>query len=58
MLNDTQIRAARPNGRLYRLYDQRGLYLEINPSGAKYWSLKYRFAKEKRLAIGVCVPNL
>lgn len=34
--------------------DQKGLYLEIAPSGSKYWRLKYRFlGKEKRLALGV-----
>jgi integrase len=30
------------------------MYLEISPSGGKYWRLKYRFnAREKRLALGV-----
>ncbi len=30
------------------------MYLEISPSGGKYWRLKYRFlGKEKRLALGV-----
>ena len=37
-----------------RLYDERGLYLEISPSGGKWWRLKYRFVgKEKRLSLGV-----
>ncbi len=30
-----------------------GLYLEVQPTGAKHWRWKYRFAgKEKRLALG------
>ena len=37
-----------------RLADGHGMYLEVMPSGAKYWRLKYRFgAKENRLALGV-----
>ncbi len=31
-----------------------GLYLEISPSGGKWWRFKYRFAgKEKRISLGV-----
>jgi hypothetical protein len=26
------------------LYDERGFYLEITPSGGRWWRLKYRFA--------------
>lgn len=34
--------------------DSGGLYLEVDPSGGKYWRLKYRFAgKEKRISLGV-----
>jgi integrase len=37
-----------------RLFDGRGLYLEIAPSGGKWWRLKYRIGgKEKRLSLGV-----
>ena len=36
-----------------RLTDAGGLYLEVQPNGAKLWRWKYRFAgKEKRLALG------
>ena len=38
----------------YRLYDADGLYLEVAPSGGKWWRLKYRFGgKEKRISLGV-----
>jgi len=30
------------------------MYLEVTPTGRKYWRLKYRFGpKEKRLALGI-----
>ncbi|MGF6730660.1 hypothetical protein OKW50_002741 [Paraburkholderia youngii] len=36
------------------MYDSMGLILEVHPTGAKYWRLKYRFGgKEKRLSLGV-----
>lgn len=35
-------------------FDGGGLYLEVQPTGAKYWRLKYRFGGlEKRLSFGV-----
>jgi integrase len=53
-LTDTAIRTAKPSGKPYRLFDSGGLYLEVAPSGGKWWRLKYRYAgKEKRLSLGV-----
>jgi hypothetical protein len=53
-LTDKEVRSAQPSEKAYRLYDARGLYLEVHPSGGKWWRLKYRFAgKEKRLSLGV-----
>lgn len=53
-LTDIQLRKAQPSGKAYRLFDEKGLYLEVSPTGGKWWRLKYRFGgKEKRLAIGV-----
>jgi integrase len=53
-LTDTLIRKAKPAGKPVRLYDDRGLYLEVAPAGGKWWRLKYRFGgKEKRLSLGV-----
>jgi integrase len=54
VLTDTAIRKARSQSKPVRMFDGAGLYLEIAPTGGKYWRLKYRVAgKEKRLAIGV-----
>lgn len=45
---------AKPTAKAYKLADGGGLYLEVMPTGAKYWRCKYRFmGKEKRLAFGV-----
>lgn len=53
-LTDTLIRSAKPTEKAQRMFDGSGLYLEISPSGGKWWRLKYRFAgKEKRLSLGV-----
>lgn len=52
-LNDMKIRAFSAVETTYRKADEKGLYLEIAPSGSKLWRFKYRFAgKEKRLALG------
>ncbi len=54
MLTDTAIKSAKPSQKAQRLFDGAGLYLEIAPSGGKWWRLKYRFGgKEKRLSLGV-----
>ncbi|EGH03598.1 phage integrase family protein [Pseudomonas amygdali pv. aesculi str. 0893_23] len=42
MLTDAHCRSAKPREKLYRLNDQRGLYLEVKPTGVKAW--RYRFA--------------
>jgi Arm domain-containing DNA-binding protein len=53
-LTDAAIRTAKPRERAFRLFDGGGLYLEIAPSGGRWWRLKYRFdGKEKRLSLGV-----
>ena len=54
MLSDIAVRAAKAAAKPYRLADEKGLYLEVAPTGGKWWRLKYRFAgKEKRLSLGV-----
>ena len=61
-LSDLAIRGAKPGvtpkgqvtNKAYKLSDAQGLYLEVAPSGGKWWRLKYRFeGKEKRLSLGV-----
>jgi integrase len=53
-LTDTAVRTAKPQAKTVKLFDGGGLYLELAPSGGKWWRWKYRFAgKEKRLSLGV-----
>jgi len=48
-LTNTQIKNAKPGSGPPRLYDEKGLYLEISSNGGKWWRFKYRFnGKEKR----------
>lgn len=53
-LTDAQIRKAKASAdKAARLFDGFGLYLEVAPSGGKWWRLKYRhLGKEKRLSLG------
>jgi hypothetical protein len=51
---DVKFRNAKSLETPYKLGDTLGLYLLVNPSGAKYWRLKYRLdGKEKLLAVAV-----
>jgi integrase len=53
-LTDTRIRNEKPESKSKRVFDERGLYLEISPAGGKWWRLKYRIGgKEKRISLGV-----
>ena len=48
-----QIENASPKNKPYKLTDSGGLCLLINPSGAKLWRWRYRYAgKEKMMAFG------
>lgn len=53
LLNDPKVRNAKPEAKSRKLFDGEGLYLEISPTGGKWWRLKYRFnGKEKRISLG------
>lgn len=53
-LTNTAIRNAKAGKKALKLFDERGLYLEVSPAGGKWWRLKYRFGgKEKRLSLGI-----
>jgi integrase len=61
-LNNVRIESAKPSGKPYKLADEKGLYLLVQPTGHKWWRLKYRFGSrkdgrpgkaEKVLALGV-----
>lgn len=53
-LTARQVDTSKAKDKPYKLSDGGGLYLLVNPNGARYWRLKYRVAgKEKSLALGV-----
>jgi hypothetical protein len=52
-LSDTAVRAAKPQEKPFKLADGGGLFLLVNPKGAKWWRIKYRFdGREKLLSFG------
>ena len=52
-LTNTAIRNAKPGEKTRKMFDGRGLYLEISPRGGRWWRLKYRFdGKDKRISLG------
>jgi integrase len=52
-LTDVQIRAAKPREKPYKLFDERGLFLLVKPSGARLWRFKYVHAgREKLISLG------
>jgi integrase len=52
-LSETKIRSARPRERAYKLYDERGLFLLVTPTGGRLWRLRYRIGNlEKLISLG------
>lgn len=53
-LTDMEVKKAKATDKPVKLADGGGLFLLVQPNGAKYWRLAYRFAgKQKTLALGV-----
>lgn len=53
-LSNIQCKSAEIRERAYKLSDGNGLYLEVMPSGKKYWRWQYRFGgKRPRISFGV-----
>lgn len=52
-VKEVRVRTAKPKDKPYKIADEKGLYLLVNPNGSKLWKLKYRFAGiEKKLSLG------
>lgn len=52
-LTDTRIRTAKRARKPYKLSDSAGLHVEVRPSGARLWRLRYRIAgRENTFALG------
>lgn len=53
-LTDTAVRNAKPGEKPAKLFDERGLFLIVTPTGGKWWRFRYKFDnKEKLLSLGV-----
>ena len=53
-LSAIEVKGAKPKNKPYKLSDGGGLFILVQPNGAKYWRMDYSFAgKRKTLAIGV-----
>jgi integrase len=45
---------AKPRDKIYKLFDEKSMYLLVHPNGSRYWRMNYRFAgKARTLALGV-----
>lgn len=53
MLIDTKCRNAKPRDKAYKLTDKNGLFLEVRPTGGKYWRYRFRIdGQEKKFTLG------
>jgi len=53
-LTEVAIRAARPQSKPYKVYDEKGLFLLVKPNGSRLWRFKYAHAGvEKLISLGV-----
>ncbi len=53
MLTELQVKNAKPRERSYMVRDDKRLYLRVDPSGRKYWILRYwENNKEHKLSLG------
>jgi len=59
MLTDLELRALRPTGRIYKVADQRGLYVAVTLAGAVSFRFDYRLnGRRETLVIGRYDPGL
>jgi integrase len=53
-LTEVEVRKTKPTDKPQKISDGGGMYLQIQPDGAKYWRMAYRFdGKQKTLSLGV-----
>lgn len=53
MLTETAIKGIKPADKPKKYFDERGLYLLVQPNGSRWWRLKYQHdRKEKTISLG------
>lgn len=53
LLTETAVKAVKPAEKARKIYDERGLFLFVPPTGARLWRMKYKVGgREKLLALG------
>jgi integrase len=53
-LTETAIKNAKPGPKSIKMFDGRGLYLLLSPSGSRCWRFKYQFeGREKLISLGL-----
>jgi len=53
LLTETAIKSVKPAEKARKIYDERGLFLFVPPTGARLWRMKYKLGgREKLLALG------
>lgn len=58
LLTATAVDNAKPRQKPYKLFDGGGLYLLVQPSGSRWWRLKYRVdGTEKLISLGTYPPR-
>ena len=54
MLSDAKIRSLKPRKKAYKVSDDRGLYLLVNPNGSCWWRFKSYFdGKERGISLEI-----
>lgn len=53
-LTDSAIRVLKPRDKAYKVADEKGLYLQVTPTGGRLWRVKFRAqgGVEKKLSLG------
>jgi len=50
-LTATEVKEAKPQEKPRKLADGGGMYLLVQPNGAKYWRYKYRYGGKVRIPL-------
>jgi hypothetical protein len=57
-LTDTVIRNAKPDGKPFKMADEKGMFLYVAPTGGKLWRLKYHFDSKEKTALARGYPDI